>query len=59
MRRVLAPVRVPVAPHPEDVAALERKRAALKYHPADGFHRDQVQRRLADETPALLRRQAG
>lgn len=58
MKRVLTPVRLPVAPHPDDAAALERKRAAVQVPPSAILHRDRVQRRLDEQTPALLRRQA-
>jgi hypothetical protein len=56
---VLVIARVPVTPDPEAAAALERKLAELRYYPVDGFHRDRIQPRLSDSTPALLRRQAG
>ena len=43
---------VRVTPTPDDAAALERKFAALNYHPGNGFHRDQAQLR---RSPPRLR----
>jgi len=34
-----------VTPNADDAAALERKFAALSYHPGNGFHRDRAQLR--------------
>lgn len=52
------PVRPRVTPHPEQAAALERRRNELAYYPENGFHRDRIQERIDTRLPALLRRQA-
>ena len=43
-----------VTPTPDDAAALERKFAALSYHPGNGFHRDQAQLRRQPPRLSLI-----
>jgi len=43
-----------VTPNADDAAALERKFAALSYHPGNGFHRDQAQLRRSPPRLSLV-----
>jgi len=43
-----------VTPNADDAAALERKFAALSYHPGNGFHRDQAQVRRSPPRLSLV-----
>jgi hypothetical protein len=54
-RQVATLSSIRVTPTPDAVAALERKFAALSYHPGNGFHRDQAQLRKSPPRLRLVR----